>query len=143
MLLEPAALLEPGFRVVPAELERVRRDQRMLLDGGILRLSRARLFEIGSDFHETIAGFSGNRFIVEAIRRLNATRRLLEYRAKYDRERLAGQCREHLFLVDLLRRGDREDAARFLRKHLDIVRALKTEPGGQPQRARSKLAAQL
>ena len=143
MLLEPAAILEPGFRIVPAALERVRRDQQMLLDGGMHRLSRARLFEIGSDFHETITGFSGNRFMVDALRRVNAMRRLLEYRAKYDRERLATQCREHLHLIELLRHGSREDAARYLRKHLDVVRALKTEPGGQPQRPRVELAAQL
>ncbi|MCC6532308.1 MAG: GntR family transcriptional regulator [Burkholderiales bacterium] len=143
MLLEPAALLEPGFRVVAPELERVRRDQQMLLDGGIHRLSRATLFEIGSDFHETIMAFSGNRFILEAIRRVNATRRLLEYRAKYDRERLAGQCREHLQLIELLRRGAREEAARFLRKHLDVVRALKTEPERHFRAAITKLAAQF
>jgi len=143
MLLEPSALLEPGFRVAAPELERVRRDQQMLLDGGIHRLSRARLFEIGSDFHETIMAFSGNRFILEAVRRVNATRRLLEYRAKYDRERLAGQCREHLQLIELLRHGGREDAARYLHKHLDVVRVLKTAPEGAVRTAGTELAAQL
>ncbi len=143
MLLEPAALLEPGFRIIGPELERVRRDQQMLLDGGVHRVSPARLFEIGSDFHETIVGFSGNRFMVEAIRRVNATRRLLEYRAKYDRERLASQCREHLHLIEMLRHGSREEAARYLRKHLDVVRVLKTEPASDARRARTELAAQL
>jgi DNA-binding GntR family transcriptional regulator len=142
MLLEPAALLEPGFRIVASELDRVRGEQQMLLDGGIHRLSRARLFEIGSDFHETIVGFSGNRFMVEAVRRVNATRRLLEYRAKYDRERLAGQCREHLRLLELLQHGTREEASRYLRRHLDVVRALKTEAATQAP-GKLRLAAQL
>jgi len=143
MLLEPAALLEPTFRVNPSELERVRRDQQMLLDGAVYRLSRARLFELGSDFHDTIVGFSGNRHMVEAIRRVNATRRLLEYRAKYDRERMADQCREHLHLIELLRHGNREEAARYLRKHLDVVRALKTEPAGNATPTKTALAAHL
>jgi DNA-binding GntR family transcriptional regulator len=126
MLFEPAALLEPGFRLVGSEVERIRRDQQMLLDGGVQRLSRARLFELGSDFHNTVIGFSNNRFMIDAIHRVNAMRRLLEYRAHYDRERIAGQCREHLHLLDLLEQGARKDAAEFMRRHLDVVREQKT-----------------
>lgn len=143
MMFEPAALLEPGFRWMPAEAARVRRDQQMLLDGGVNRLPRSRLFELGSDFHETVMGFSGNRFIVEAIRRVNRMRRLLEYRAHYDRERFAQQCREHLHLLDLLEQGSREDAARYLRRHLDVVRAIKTSHGRPRARAVQTLAAHL
>jgi DNA-binding GntR family transcriptional regulator len=137
MLFEPAALLEPGFRIVKSEFQRIRRDQQMLLDGGIARLSRAKLFEMGSDFHETLMRFSGNRFMTDAIKRVNSMRRLLEYQAHYDRERFAGQCREHLQLLDLLEHGSREDAARFLRRHLDVVRAIKTE--GAVPRVRAQL----
>lgn len=139
MLFEPAALLEPTFRIDQAEFDRIRRDQQTLLDGGIARLSRAQLFRMGSDFHETLMGFSRNRFMIDAIRRVNTMRRLLEYRAHYDRERFAGQCREHLRLLELLQQGTRENAAHYLRKHLDVVRAIKTEPreGG------ARVAAQL
>ena len=127
MLFEPAALLEPTFRLDQPELERIRRDQQMMLDGGIARLSRARLFELGSNFHETVIGFSGNRFMLEAIKRVNAMRRLLETRAHFDRARIVGQCREHLHLLALLERGARDEAARFMKRHLDVVRAIKTE----------------
>jgi DNA-binding GntR family transcriptional regulator len=139
MLFEPAALLEPTFRIDKAEFERIRRDQQTLLDGGIARLSRAQLFKMGSDFHETLMGFSRNRFMIDAIRRVNTMRRLLEYRAHYDRERFAGQCREHLHLLDLLERGTRENAARYLRKHLDVVRAIKTEPSERTARVAAQL----
>ncbi len=139
MLFEPAALLEPTFHIDKAEFERIRRDQQMLLDGGIARLSRAQLFKMGSDFHETLMGFSRNRFMIDAIRRVNTMRRLLEYRAHYDRERFAGQCREHLQLLDMLEQGTRENAARYLRKHLDVVRAIKTEPRGRTTRVAAQL----
>lgn len=139
MLFEPAALLEPTFRIDRAEFERIRRDQQMLLDGGVMRLSRAQLFHMGSDFHETLMGFSRNRFMIDAIKRVNTMRRLLEYRAHYDRERFAGQCREHLHLLNLLKQDTRENAARYLRKHLDVVRAIKTGAG---ERA-TRIAAQL
>jgi DNA-binding GntR family transcriptional regulator len=143
MLFEPAALLEPGFRIVKPELERVRRDQQMLLDGGVNKVSRSKLFEIGSDFHETLMRFSGNRFMQDAIKRVNAMRRLLEYRAHYDRERITGQCREHLHLLDLLEQGAQEEAAHYLRKHLEVVRAIKTERGTRIKPASNVVSAQL
>jgi DNA-binding GntR family transcriptional regulator len=143
MVIEPAALLEPGFRMDRAAIARSRRDQHMLLEGGLMRVSRARLFEIGSEFHETIVGFSGNRFMLDALKRLNHLRRLLEYRAHMDRSRLVGQCREHLKLLDLLEHGTREEAARFLKKHLDVVRVIKTEGGGKVLAVHDDLKAQL
>jgi DNA-binding GntR family transcriptional regulator len=143
MLFEPAALLEPGFRLVDSEVERIRRDQRMLLDGGVQRLSRARLFELGSDFHNTVIGFSNNRFMIDAIHRVNAMRRLLEYRAHYDRERIAGQCREHLHLLDLLEQGSRREAAEFMRQHLDVVREQKTGRERSAAPAPDAVTAQL
>lgn len=143
MLFEPGALLEPGFRIDRAEFERIRRDQRMLLDGGVRRLSRAKLFELGSDFHETLMSFSGNRFVVDAIRRVNAMRRLLEYRAHWDRDRFASQCREHLHLLELLEHGSREDAAAYLRRHLDVVRAIKLAAGASTPKAASAVPAQM
>jgi DNA-binding GntR family transcriptional regulator len=142
MHFEPGALLEPTFRIERSELARIRRDQQMLLDGGVRRLSRARLFESGSDFHETLMSFSGNRFVVDAMRRVNAMRRLLEYRAHWDRERVATQCREHLHLLDLLELGSRADAAAYLRRHLDVVRRIKTASAATSN-ALSAVPAQL
>lgn len=143
MLIEPAALLEPGFCINKSDLERVRRDQQMLLDGGFMKVSRARLFELGSDFHETIVGFSGNHFFAVALKRVNAMRRLLEYRAHVDRGQLIGQCREHLWLLDLLEQGSRQEAARYLRSHLDVVRAIKTEARRPAPRTAATLTAQF
>jgi DNA-binding GntR family transcriptional regulator len=143
MLIEPAALLEPKFRIDRTEFEQCRRDQQMLLDGGFFKVSRARLFELGSNFHETLVGFSGNRFLLDALKRVNSMRRLLEYRAHLDRPRLLGQCHEHLELLNLLETGSRQDAARFLRKHLDIARAIKTEPAGKSANTTNHVAAQF
>jgi DNA-binding GntR family transcriptional regulator len=39
--------------------------------------------------------------------------------------RQALQCREHLHLLDLPEHGSREDAAASLRRHLDVMRAIK------------------
>ncbi len=126
MIIEPSALSEPTFRVDPAEFDQLRREQQTMLDGGILRHSRSEIFEIGSRFHEVLVGWSGNRFLVDAIRRQNQLRRFIEYRARMDRSGLAQQCREHIRLLDMLGAGDLKAAADFLRRHLDVVRSLKT-----------------
>lgn len=129
--IECGALLEPGFKVNDAEFEVLRREQQAMLAGNILKFSRVQLFEIGSRFHETVVAWSGNRFFLDAIRRQNQLRRLIEYRAHLDRSRLTKQCQEHLELLDLVRDDDREPAAAFLRRHLDVVRSIKT--GGTPE----------
>ena len=45
-------------------------------------------------------------------------RRLMEYRAKIDRERLVVQCNEHLEILELLEKGDVVDASYKMRQHL-------------------------
>lgn len=123
--IETAAILEPGFRIDPEALARLRREQNALLEGGAETLSRATLFRLNSEFHETIVGWSANPFFGDALRRVNKVRRLLEYRLTLDRSRLPRQCREHLELLDLLEAGDLATAAAYLRVHLEGARRTK------------------
>lgn len=135
MVLEPAALLEPGYCVDKELFEHVRRQQQLLLDGGVERWTAAERFRAGADFHEAIVACSGNSLMLDALRRVNDLRRVIEYHSQtgsaQDRERMRRQCVEHLHLLDLLEAGERMEAAHTLRQHLDVVRAIKTdEPGG-------------
>lgn len=123
--IETEALLQPGYRFVPGELERLRSEQRMLLKGASYTVSRTRLFEINAGFHETLVAWSNNRFFIDALKRVNRLRRLIEFRATADRGRLEQQCREHLALLDLIERGDMAMAADFLRGHIGHALALK------------------
>lgn len=118
MVIEPAALLEPGYLLPPKLSEDLRARQQAMLDGGILQYSRMELFEIGSTFHETIIAGANNPFYSDALRRINRLRRLLEYRSKLDRARLVQECRDHLKLLRLVTHGDLKAAARFLHQHL-------------------------
>ncbi|HEY2942515.1 MAG TPA: GntR family transcriptional regulator [Vicinamibacteria bacterium] len=124
--IESAAVLEPTFRVDPAAFKAARERQQALLDGELQRLSRSQLFQINSQFHETIVACSGNEFFLDALKRMNRLRRLMEYRLAVDRSRLTRQCREHLEILDRLERGSRSAAARFLRKHIEGARRIKT-----------------
>lgn len=125
MMLEPAAILEPGYAVDLAELERCRREQQELLDGGIEQCTPAQLFQAGSHFHETVAAGCGNRFVVDALRNVNQMRRIVEYGTLLDRSRLHRQCEEHLQLIELLVRGERMEASLLLRQHLNTARITK------------------
>ncbi len=126
MAIEPAAILEPTFRIDRPAFMRLRGEQQSLLEGRIRKLSSAELFEIGSRFHETVVACSGNPFFLEALRRVDRLRRLIEYRAMGDPERFVQQAREHVRLLDMLEAGERSAAAVFLRKHLEVARAVKS-----------------
>jgi len=141
MIIEPAAILEPGFRINQPAFDRCRKLQQQLLDGGILKLSRVNLFTISSEFHEMIVECSGNRYLLDALRRQNQLRRIIEYRATMDRSRLIRQCREHLQLLDMLEAGQLKEAAVFMKEHLDVVRAIKT--GDKTEKSPSKIHADL
>ena len=125
MIIEPAAVLEPGYAIDGAELDLCYREQCELLGGALEKWPRSELFKPGVHLHETIVAGAGNRLLLDALRKVNQLRRLVEYRAKLDREKMREQCEEHLVLVDLLRRGERMEAAHYLRQHLDGARRRK------------------
>lgn len=120
MVIEPAALLEPTFRVDKAALAALSEQQISLLKGGFRKLSRTELFSLNSQFHEVLIGFSHNPFFIDAVKKIDRVRRLLDFRSTHagSRERLLKQCSEHLEIIDLLERGDNLAAAEFLRNHI-------------------------
>lgn len=118
ILIESAALMEPGFKVDEVALKRCLAEQQELIDGAVEWASPAQLFDANARLHETIAGFSGNVFIVESLKRINRLRRLMEYKKVVDRAAAARRCREHKVLIDLLLNGQREAACDFIRLHL-------------------------
>ena len=117
-VIEPAAILEPMFHLESDVIATLRKQQQRLLDGAIGTMSQAEVFQLGCSFHEAIARASGNRFYVEALRRVNSIRRLFAYRTFADHDGIARHIREHLRLLTLLERGDREEAAALMRRHL-------------------------
>ena len=118
LLIEPAALLEPGFRIDQGVLSEQRRIQEALLAAPIHSLTADRLVLNGSLFHEQLIRMTGNPFFLSALVQANRMRRLLEYRAKVDRERLESQCTEHLRIVKVLEAGNVIEASYLMRQHL-------------------------
>ncbi|KQY12543.1 GntR family transcriptional regulator [Rhizobium sp. Root482] len=118
MLIEPAAMLEPEFRLDRAIIDEQRRIQMRMLETDIERLPAERLLHNGALFHEELIKMSNNPFFHLSLVRVNRMRRLLEYRSRVDRSRTVRQCQEHLAILDLLQQGEIVEASFAMRRHL-------------------------
>lgn len=118
LALEPAALLEPGYRLDKQVLARCRAAENHLLDGGIETATADELHDRGVLFHESLIEASGNAFFIDTIRRVNRVRRLLSYRSMRDRSRYVEHCQQHLAILQLLEQERNEEASAALREHL-------------------------
>ncbi|MEJ6393224.1 GntR family transcriptional regulator [Gymnodinialimonas sp. 2305UL16-5] len=118
MAIEPAAMLEPSFELDRRILAEQRRIQEAMLDMDFSAVPAESLLENGAIFHEELIKLSGNPFFLMALQRVNRMRRLMEYRAEVNHDRLIEQCTEHIEILDLLEAGDNLDASHKMRKHL-------------------------
>jgi DNA-binding GntR family transcriptional regulator len=118
LMIEPQAMLAPGFKLDRTLLTALRQQQEMIREGGWKSLSQMELFETNSTFHEGLAQMSGNRFLVSTIARINQLRRLVEYRQTLNTERVQVQNAEHLEILAALDCGAVADAADLLRAHI-------------------------
>ncbi len=133
MIVECAGVREPGFAADPAEVRRLR-DAHMERLGETRHIDPRRWFETNRLFHETLAVWSGNRYLLEAVRRQNALRQFGEYATfpRLSQERIAQSTREHIAILDAIIAGDREWAATLLHRHLDLTLRIYGGPSGAP-----------
>jgi len=117
--IEPTAMLEPTFKLDRKLIIEQRQLQEKMLDNDLGNTSDEILLANGSLFHEEIIKLSGNPFFLIALQQVNRMRRLLEYKAMINRERLVEQCTEHLEILDLLERGEVVEASYKMRQHLN------------------------
>jgi DNA-binding GntR family transcriptional regulator len=122
-LVEPGALLMDSAPVPREPVDEQRRYHLHFLErvddpprGRIW--PAAAVFELDAAFHETVAGFSGNSFVIGLVRQQNALRRLLEFDSYTDMGRVVAWVHEHLAILDALAADDRPLASRRLRQHL-------------------------
>ncbi len=121
LLIEPAALLEPGFHLRGETIRKLRIAHEDIVAGAADTLPADVLYERGVAFHESLAEASGNPFFLDALRRINRLRRLLIYRSMVDRRRFYEQSAEHLLILELLEDGNIRGASEALRAHLEEV----------------------
>lgn len=119
MIIEPAGLLEPGFRPDPAWLRSIRARHEKLLGPGKDQFSAVRFFEMNAEFHEGLARASGNAFLHKAVVQQNELRRFINYDWTYGADRVEVSIREHLAILDAIEAGSLEWAAALLRRHIE------------------------
>jgi len=125
MVLEPAAIREPGFALGAEWLAQMRSRHLAFLKARWTDGSSIAFFEMNAAFHEGIAQGSRNRYFVTAMQRQNRLRRLSNYDWKHGRERVEVNCREHLEMLDRIAAGDVELAALLMHRHLDVASRLR------------------
>jgi DNA-binding GntR family transcriptional regulator len=90
--------------------------------------------EVDRTFHLEILRCTGNRRLVEIVRRLRDETRLVGLPSLRGTETLVSSALEHVQIVDALSQGDGQRAATLMRRHIDHTRGLwaghpETEPG--------------
>lgn len=120
--IEPTGLMSASFTADPVELASLRRQQEFIAGTGWQTMTPIELFESNSQFHETLAKWSGNRFILQSVRRTDQLRRLVEYRQARSRSPRQTQAQEHLQILDAIEGNDPLKAASLMRAHLEGAR---------------------
>ncbi|WP_316201281.1 MULTISPECIES: GntR family transcriptional regulator [unclassified Bradyrhizobium] len=117
-VIEPAAILQPGFGLQQDVIAKLRQHQQRVLGGELDKMTIGEVYQSGCEFHEEIARGARNPFFVESLRRVNSIRRLFAYRSFADRDGMRRHVEEHLRLLNLLEAGRNQDAAELMRSHL-------------------------
>ncbi len=119
ILVECGALQQPGYVPLPARFAQSRVAHERLLKRP-RKSTSTEFFEVNSGFHEMLAAASRNRFLLLAVQTQNALRKLSELSdfQVMDPRRIEQSCREHLAILDAVEAGQRKEAARLMRAHL-------------------------
>lgn len=118
LVVEPAALRQPGYALDAAFARAMREAHEAVLARPWRDVEAVRLFEMNAAFHLGLAQGSGNRFFIDAVEAQNRLRALVNADWRFGDNRAHDSCREHLAVLDALEAGDNEKAARLLEDHL-------------------------
>jgi DNA-binding GntR family transcriptional regulator len=124
LLIEPASFDQPGFSI-DANALAVSRARHEALMAEQSDVSASQLVETNADFHEMLARFSNNRYLISAVQSQNQMRRLMEIEGSVSKDRVRESCLEHLSIIRALEGGDPKLAQLLLKQHLMIASRLK------------------
>jgi DNA-binding GntR family transcriptional regulator len=127
LVVEPAALLQPGFALDPRRARDLKSALTELTRQDARQLDLKRAIETDIAFHEAIGDASNNRFLADAIRRQSRLRRLAITGMQVPPARLIESCREHLAILEAAETGDLARASELMREHLTA--SLRARPG--------------
>ncbi|MEW9838128.1 GntR family transcriptional regulator [Mesorhizobium marinum] len=123
LLLEPAALLSPGFRLDEAQASALRLAMETQLASPESSFDIREFQRLDLDFHGMVARGSANRFVGDALADHLKLRRLPGALHGVNVFRLKQSTREHLAILDQLEGKQFEAAADLMRLHLRLSRS--------------------
>ena len=123
MMLEPAALLAPGFRLDEPRATALRVGMEVQLASPEASFDVREFQRLDLDFHGMIAGGSSNRFVAQSLADHLKLRRLPGALHGVNVFRLKQSTREHLAILDQLEARQFEAAADLMRLHLRLSRS--------------------
>lgn len=123
LLLEPAAILTPGFRLDGARAAALRQGMEALAALPDANFDTRDFQRLDIEFHSMIADGSANRFVADALSDHLRLRRLPGIYAGVNVFRLKQSLSEHLAILDHLESRQYEVAADLLRVHLRLSRS--------------------
>ena len=119
LALEPAALLEPAYRLDPDTAARCREASSGFSPAPSRRTARMRCMSAACASTRRIVGASGNPFFLETDPAHQPRSAPVVLPVDARPERYPQHCREHLKILDLIARERNDEAAAALRRHLE------------------------
>lgn len=119
LILEPAAILAPGYALDLIKARHIRLSLQAALSG---RLGNAAFHKLDTDFHTLIANGSGNRFARDTLLAHHRLRRITQKDLSTPEFRLRQANEEHLTILDSLERRQFDVAADQMALHLRLSR---------------------
>jgi DNA-binding GntR family transcriptional regulator len=120
MIIEPAGILEETYQQDDEKL-RVLLERHMNLKV-VSGIEPRQFIEANAAFHETVARFSNNVFIVQDVLKHTRLRRFTEH-LYYEDDRMHSLVDEHIHVIEALLSGQREWASALMKRHLQIALA--------------------
>ena len=136
LILEPAAILAPGFALDLTKARQMRLSLTAALTG---RISNAGFHKQDTDFHSLIAQGSANRFARDTLLAHHRLRRITQKDLSTPEFRLRQAHEEHLTILDSLERRQFDVAADQMTLHLRLSRNQRPDAAnrGSPPMPRS------
>lgn len=121
MLLEPPAVRHIASESISADaiVHLKKLADRIIEAAAQSELARYVLADI--DFHEAVVSLAGNRVLTETVTNLRRRTRLSGLLELINTKELAESAHEHRELVDLLEKGDADEAEQLMKRHIRHV----------------------
>lgn len=122
LMIEPAALLLPTFKLDPAWAAATRERHEYFLNTSWRPTMVVQFVDANADFHEGLARASQNRHVLHVIQQQNRLRRFLNYRFTHSVEQVRRSVSQHLEILTALEKGENKIAAVMMARHLEHAR---------------------